>query len=348
MGTRHLLALVVGYGLLGGCAQGPLLHYTAFGDGGQVRQGDYSGLTKFTLAKTLLLVQQAKGHASVTSIPAEASGIGTDFGILANASGGQASLQLTKIGDTNLVNTLALRPSDLPAARPEVASQSAAPATASMSQLKDSTVLAIDVQALLDSPRPGPLPVAGLASDGNRELAFELAFEAVPSDAIETRKLDLQRTGNLYFYSACRTATLTFLNPPLAGQRFTLTVADPNYVQTVSMEPGRTIATHPGCGVDVLVGDPLQRAPAAAQVQQVAQARSLASSWTTKALPDRKAALAALKPVAPAKPTRRKGSVGKASAPRVADKPATTTAEEALRNTEIRVPPAPRRESFTF
>lgn len=346
MGTRHLLALVMGYGLLGGCAQGPLLHYTAFGDGGQVRQGDYSGLTKFTLAKTLLLVQHAKGHADVTSIPAEASGIGTDFGILANASGRQAILQLTKIGDTNLVNTLALRPSDLPATHPEVAPQSAAPATASIGQPKDSTALAIDVQALLDSPRPGPLPLAGLASDGNRELAFELAFEAVPSDAIETRKLDLQRTGNLYFYSACRTATLTFLNPPLAGQRFTLTVADPNYVQTVSMEPGRTIATHPGCGVDVLVGDPLQRAPTL-QVQQVAQARNLASSWTIRALADREAALAALKPVAPAKPTRRKGSVGKTGTPRVADKPA-TTAEEALRNTEIRVPPAPRRESFTF
>lgn len=347
MGTRHLLALVMGYGLLSGCAQGPLLHYTAFADGGQVRQGDYSGLTKFTLAKSLLLVQRADGQASVTSVPAEASGTGTDFGILVNTGGKQAALQLTKIGDTNLVNTLALRPVDLPVARPDAVAPSAARATVSVSQPKGSLALAIDVQGLLESPRPGRVPMAGLASDGNHELAFEVVFEAVPSDAIETRKLDLQRTGNLYFYSACRTATLTFLNSPLAQQRFTLTVADPNYVQTVSVEPGRTLATHPGCGVDVLASGLEHGQPATALMQQVAQARSLGSVWATKPLADRKAALAALKPVAPIKPARRKGSASKAVAPQVADKPSAGP-EEALRNTEIRVPPAPRRESFTF
>lgn len=347
MGTRHLLALVMGYGLLGGCAQGPLLHYTAFADSGQPSQGDYSGRTKFTLAKSVLLVQRANGQTSIASIPAEASGAGMDFGILTNTGGRQAALQVTKIGDTNLVDTLALRSLEPNVPRSEPRSAGVAPVTAPSSQAKGNLALTIDVQALLDGPRPGRVPMAGLATDGKRELAFEVVFEAVPSDAIETPKLDLQRTGNLYFYSACRTATVTFLNAPLAQERFTLTVADPNYVQTVSMEPGRGIASRAGCGVDVFAGQPPLLRPSNLFESQLTQARSLASSWVTKPLVDREAAMAALKPVAPVKPARRKSGAGKAAASQIAEKPAAAP-QEALRNTESRIPPAPHRESFTF
>ncbi|WP_263264242.1 hypothetical protein [Pseudomonas sp. RIT-PI-S] len=350
MRTRAALALVVGYPLLSGCVQGPPLQYTAFSDGGNGSQEDYSGLTKFTLARSLLLVQASKGQpATVAAVPAEAIGSGTDFGIRQLQGTSHLALQLTKIGNSNLVRSLALRS----AANPSVpAADSVEQVTASGPANLGNLALAIDVQALLDTPRPGRVPLAGLAQSANSEFAFDIVFDPVPADAIQTRQLDLQRTGNLYFYSACRTATLTFLNAPLAQQRFTVTVADPNFVQTVAIGADRTIASHSSCGVDVLAGAMASGDPGLAR--QVDQARNLSASWTTRSMVDAASALAALKPSEPVKRPRRKprpAAVEPAPAQAQAQaeaSPAQVPAEGPLRNAQIRVPGPPPRESFAF
>lgn len=351
MKTRSVLALAVGYPLLGGCVQGPPLQYTAFSDGGGPLQGDYAGLTKFTLARSLILVRSSKGEpASVTSVPAEATGEGTDFGVRSLRGASDSALQLTKIGNSNLVQSLALQ------AAPNSVSP-LAPGAALVPQaaahVQGHLAVAIDVQALLQAAIPGATTVAGVAPGEGGELAFSVAFAPVPADAIPTRSLDLQRTGSLYFYSACRTATLTVLNAPLARQAYTVTVADPHFVQTVAVGAGRVIASHSSCGVDVLAGAGAAPDAGAMQAlgQWVEQARGLNARWATRPMADTSAALAALGPVARPKPARRKSKPVIAASP--TPPPRTTAvptpaADGPLRNAEIRAPNPRAGQSFAF
>jgi hypothetical protein len=359
MRTRSWLALVVGYPFLSGCVQGPALQYTAFSDRGGVPRGDYAGFTKFTLARTLLLVQTDKaGHASALSVPAEAVGEGTDYGVRPLRNPGITSLQLTKIGNTELVRSASL---GLPASPggsgdPGTAVTSASEASAS------ALALALDMQPLLDTPQPGRTSLSGLATSTRRQIAFEVVFEGVPADAIATRQLDLHRAGDLYFYSACRTATVTFLTPPLAHQQFTVTVADPNYVQTVALTEGRRIDSHTTCGVDVTAstggGDLTQGSSAAHTValeQQMTRARNLIGIWSTQPAGTVAQALAAVKLKPTARPSRRKGARAPhgvaVHAPDAAPAPeaaANAQPQAPLRNADIRLPFTEKRESYAF
>jgi hypothetical protein len=164
--------------------------------------------------------------------------------------------------------------------------------------------------------------------------------------------LDLHRTGRLYFYSACRAATLTFLNPPFARQSFTVTVADPNFVQTVALGPDRTIASHASCGVDVLAGVAPSAVTSSGLARLVEHTRGLSALWATRPMSNEAAALAALKPVEAPRPARRKGRAAVA-----ANRPESSTerpqppsppANGPLRNAEIRLPIPKAGESFSF
>ncbi|MBA1242318.1 hypothetical protein [Pseudomonas japonica] len=352
MRTRSVLALVMGYPLLSGCVQGPPLQYTAFSDGGSAPQGDYAGLTKFTLARSLLLVQASAGErAQVTSVPSEAVGDGTDFGIREVPGTAGTALQLTKIGNSNLVSSLALHPTARASSSDNATVPLALPASG---PAFTGLAFTIDTQALLPSARPERVPMSGIVEGAGRQLAFDIVFDPVPADAIETRHLDLQRTGSLYFYSACRTATLTILSAPLAQQRFTVTVADPNFVQTIAVDENRTIASHSACGVDVLANGAGGIIRSGGVADLVAQARSLSTSWRTTPMSDSASALAAVKPLAPPKRSVRKASrrtpaqVPPAEAEVEAPAQAEATPRNPLRNAEIRLPVPDRRESFAF
>lgn len=350
MRTRSVLALVMGYPLLSGCVQGPPLQYTAFSDGGSAPQGDYAGLTKFSLARSLLLVQADKGaHAQVTSVPSEAVGNGTDFGIREVPGTAGTALQLTKIGNSNLVSSLALHSAERTSSSGNVAAPLALPASASAFT---GLAFTIDTQALLPSARPERVLMSGIVEGEGHQLAFDIVFEPVPADAIETRHLDLQRTGSLYFYSACRTATLTILSAPLAQQRFTVTVADPNFVQTIAVDENRTIASHSACGVDVLANGTGGIIRSGGVADLVAQARSLGTSWRTTPMANSASALAAVKPLEPAKrPTRKASRRAPTPVPPVesgAPAQADAAPRNPLRNAEIRLPVPDRRESFAF
>lgn len=312
-------------------------------------EGDYTGLTKFTLARSLVLVKANKGQPPrVISIPAEAVGEGTDFGIRQLGASAAEALQVTKLGNSNLVSSLTLGRS-LNRARPSLP----IPASAAPPKPTLRLAVAIDVQALLSAAQPGASLMTGVTRGEGVELAYTVAFAPVGADAIATRALDLNRTGSLYFYSACRQATLRFLNAPLAGRAYTLMVADPHFVQTVAVAPGRTIVSHSACGVDVLAGSVAQGIDDPAIAQTADLARSLNAQWATRLMADSTAALAALKPQAPARPTRRKGKTAVAASEAV---PATAPAQllppppanGPLRNAEIRVPTPRPGQSFAF
>jgi len=365
MRTRCWLALVMSYPLVSGCAHGPALEYTKFSDGGGVPQGDYAGLTKFTLARTLLLVQADNaGVASVSAVASEAVGEGTDYGVKPLESPSRSALQLIKFPNSNLVRSVSLGAPASPegTTRPDVIR--ALPERALPEKVPNKGLsMALDIQALLGEPQPGQLSRAGLASSNHRKVAFEVSFEGVPADAIPTRQLDLHRAGNLYFYSACRTATLTFLTPPLTGQRFTVTIADPNYVQTIALEAGQRVSSHMGCGVDVTTpvaggsqgeaGNPLRLT---AFDQQRMQAQNLIAAWVTRPVESVERALAATTSRGAGKTgARRAGHTP--NRPEVArvpnlqrpiDTDAVDRPQNALRNTEIRLPATDKRQSFTF
>lgn len=324
------------------------MQYTAFSDNAAALQGDYSGQTKFTLARSLVLVQASKGRpSSVVSIPVEAVGEGTDFGIRQLGASAAQALQVTKFINSNLVSSLSLGgPSDN--------LRSPLPAASTTLPLKHEAGLAvaIDAQTLLSPPRPGATTVTGVTQGEGGELAYSVTFAAVGADAIPTATLDLKRTGSLYFYSACRQATLTFLNPPLAGQAYTLMVADPHFVETVAVAPGRTIASHSACGVDILASQGVPPAEDNGLPQRSELARSLNGHWATQVMTDAPAALAALKPQQPPKPARRKARSAlategtlPATAPAQLPPPA---ANSPLHNAEIRLPVPRSRESFAF
>ena len=324
------------------------MQYTAFSDNAAALQGDYSGQTKFTLARSLVLVQASKGRpSSVVSIPVEAVGEGTDFGIRQLHASAAGALEVTKFGNSNLVSSLSLGGPSYNLRNPPLATSITLPLTP-----EAGLAVAIDAQTLLSPAQPGASTVAGVTQGEGGELAYSVAFAAVGADAIPTAVLDLKRTGNLYFYSACRQATLTFLNPPLAGQAYTLMVADPHFVETVAVAPGRTIASHCACGVDILVGQGMPNKEDNGLAQRSELARSLNGHWATHVVTDAPAALAALKPRQTPKPARRKARSALATEDTL---PATAPAQlpppsvnSPMHNAEIRLPVPRRRESFAF
>lgn len=356
-----LLAFVLGSPLLVGCSAAPVkLKYVQYEDGrSEEGHGDYSGLTKFSLAKSILLVRHAEtgSAALMTSVPAEASGPRTHFGVQQDTTAsGNHLLTVTKLDNSNLVHRLTSDAPLQPDLQYKDAASSGVPtAVAASVDLPDSKKpgaalslpLAIDTGRLLDQAFRGPTTMWAVAENSNRKIAFEIAFDAVPTDAIETRQLDLGKASGLYFYSACRTATVTFLTAPLTRQQFTVTVADPHFVQTIALAPQSSITSHSGCGVDI--HSSTAEAPQALYElnQAIAQARSLNTAWQTLPGTDKTSAIAEANASNKAAQKTAKAAAATAAA-------ATAAAEQkkrddALRNAEVQLPKQnPPRQTFAF
>jgi hypothetical protein len=351
-----LLAFVLGSPLLVGCSAAPVkLKYVQYEDGRGEGRGDYSGLTKFSLAKSILLVRHAEtgGPALMTSVPAEASGPLTHFGVQQDS--GNHLLTVTKLDNSNLVHQFTSDARALPDPQYKDAAPSGVPtAVAGSVDLSDrqkpsvalSLPLAIDTGHLLDQAFRGPTTMWAVAENSNRKIAFEIAFDAVPTDAIETRQLDLTKASGLYFYSACRTATVTFLTAPLTRQQFTVTVADPHFVQTLALAPQSSITSHSGCGVDIHA--PVAEAPQALSElnQAIAQARSLNTAWQTLPGTDKTSAIAEANASNKAAQKTAKAAAASTAATAAAEQ---KKRDDALRNAEVQLPKQnPPRQTFAF
>ena len=354
MDMKPLLAMALGTAIATGCSSAPpQLTYVGYQDNSTTPQADYGGLTKFTLAKSILLVKPAPSGsatgATLASVPAEAHGPDTDFGFKQAGGWSSASpLQVSKLDNTNLIRSIGLQASITQVA-PSAAKASgptevlASPALdAKPNGAKPAMLpLAIDMQKLLATPRREAGVLWGVVENAERKVAFEVSFEGVPVDAIETRQLDLAKAAPLYFYSACRNVTLTFLSTPLERQQFSVTVADPNFVQTIALNRNGTIASHSTCGVDLTTASADEAATLDALNQRIAQARSVSTAWVTRPALDKSAAVAEAKASLPVvKPAPKVVIISPAEKRK---------RNEALHNAEIemRKTPPPR-ETFAF
>ena len=354
MDMKPLLAMALGTAIGTGCSSAPpQLAYVGYRDTSATPQTDYGGLTKFTLAKSILLVKPAPPGsatgATLASVPAEAHGPDTDFGFKQAAGWTSATpLQVSKLDNTNLIRSIGLQ---VPGSQPtQPVAKASGPTEVLASPALDARPsgakpallpLAIDVQKLLPTPRRDAAVVRGMVENAERKVAFEVSFDSVPVDAIETGHLDLAKAAPLYFYSACRNVTVSFLSAPLERQQFSVTVADPNFVQTIALNRNGTIASHSTCGVDLTTANADEAATLDALNQRIAQARSVSTAWVTRPVTDKAAAIAEAKASLPVVKPAPKIVVISPAEKRKRD--------EALHNAEIemRKTPPPR-ETFAF
>jgi hypothetical protein len=80
---------------------------------------------------------------------------------------------------------------------------------------------------------------------------LSIDIDAVPTDAIETSKLELDKMSRVFFYSACRPAKI---KSTINGQDsfIKVAVADSRFVQFVAFPAKGKIQTHTQCGISVL------------------------------------------------------------------------------------------------
>lgn len=256
---------------------------------------DLAGLTKFRLARSVITVGYVepatpdKGIA-LSSVPVEASGDSYTLRPVRNLLS-TTDLKVTMRPNTTLLQSIGTKvqdhrrdliqqvasivrsgaglaggPGGAPADKPE----------------KIHLPLPIDVTALyLAAPVPGA--VSFKAGKLANDWTYDISFGPKPSDAIETRELLRQLRGQaskIVFYAACRSATVTLTAGEGApvGQTFSVTIADPNYVQTVAMPANGSITMHSACGVDT-VSEKADVATTASLVSEVfTQAKSLLDS----------------------------------------------------------------------
>jgi hypothetical protein len=365
-----LLAFVLGSPLLVGCGAAPMkLKYVQYDAGDALQHGDYSGQTKFSLAKSILLVERSgpDGAAQMTAVPAEATGPHMHFGVqLDGTRPGMPALTVTKLDNTNLVQRLG---GEQPTTGASVTGGGLTAVAASVDLPAKAAArlglpLTLDTERLLDQAARGSTTRWGVVENSSRQVAFEVTFGEVPPDAIDTRRLDLAKASQLYFYSACRTATVTFLTMPLARQQFTVTVSDPHFVQTIAIGARSTITSHAGCGVDSQASvAPVPQAMHALN-QAIATAKSLNRAWRT--LPGLDRASAITQANASNKPPRKPAKAMRPAAPDAGLAQRTATAEavtaaaaaaaveqkrrdEALRNAEVQLPKqSVADQSFSF
>ncbi len=84
---------------------------------------------------------------------------------------------------------------------------------------------------------------------------YNISFTSLSADVIPLSQIDqlLDRQTNVFFTTACRTATIEFNGDgdDLEGKSFTFLIADPNFIQTVKIPAKGNIKMRSSCGVDI-------------------------------------------------------------------------------------------------
>lgn len=270
MNTVKTAALLISISTLAACAAQPKALYQVPPKHGEMNEGDWEGLTKFTLAKSQLVIDykdKDKSQAHMLSLPAEAEssdGINTRFMLRpASAWGVNTHLKVTKIENTELLASVGTETEDK---RIKLLESAGALAVNIISfgitdKGTDTTSLpiSIDSYALMrsgDVERDAKDNIAATASfndTDNNTVHFTASFSAIPDDAIDNQVFT-NKAGSLaqetIFYSACRTVSIHFESGPLEGQQFSATIADPRYVQTLKFPEKGAINFHSICGAN--------------------------------------------------------------------------------------------------
>ncbi|MGY4661160.1 hypothetical protein ACVWZ9_001954 [Pseudomonas chlororaphis] len=307
MRIHFLLATPVAISLLIGCVSQPAVKYEQ-SDKGPNYPGDFEGLTKFSLSKSVLYaaIDTETKSVHLVSTPAEAgaNGNASQVSFMIRPSDGlgtKTHLKVTKRDNTDLLESVG---TDIEDNRTKVIESVGGVAVSLIGAIAVASPvslgghckpepaelpLAIDTEAFLDSTKSraaDQIPRNGsIVRDCVQQVDFRIKFGSLPSDAIarDTFVSHIQDTPQeTLFYSACRTATVTFITAPLAGQQFTTTVADPNFVQTVKLPAKGKIDMHSACGVNTTSEQSGVSTSAEVMNTLISQAKSVREAWKTK------------------------------------------------------------------
>ncbi len=248
-------------GLLAGCGGlQPTVQYQLD------RPQDYEGLTKFRLAKTAVLVDNASSRDGksadsttilLTAVPQEDES--RTFSIAARSGVLSVThLKVTKRENTELLESVGTEIEDkrieliqqvggiLGTVLPFLAARATQPRAAG------TLPLAIDVSSHLPRAARDAVTGQGILDNG---WNYEIVIGDAPVDAINTDEFMQNHrsagSSHVLFYSACRNATVKFKSGPFAGRSLSVRVSDPWFVQTVAMPAKGKIDFHSACGVNV-------------------------------------------------------------------------------------------------
>ena len=275
MKIKTLAGCVITSALVAGCSTQPSAFYQPIPTQSATYQGDWAGLSKFTLAKSELVFNQVgedekdgkstKKKIVVTSIPSEAKHSNsqpTRFAMTPDDPFGVTTqMSITKVDNTELISSIGTEVEDHRVKYIEGAGAIVVGllgiAWSGDKGTKEFQPISIDTYELLTSLKVGRGEGGGQASavkkSGTQQAVdFTVSFGPVPDDAIDTKVFAAKASDEAQetiFYSACRSIKVHFKDGVLAGQTFSEVIADPRYVQTVKIPEKGKVSFHSSCGV---------------------------------------------------------------------------------------------------
>jgi hypothetical protein len=117
---------------------------------------------------------------------------------------------------------------------------------------------AIDINSHLTGDTPKTITWTGAAATNGWKYSIEIG--PVSAAALERNKFLASISGtsqSVLFYSACRDAKITLgSDTPYPNKVLDLTIADPNYVETIALPSSGSVNFHTTCGADVVANSP--------------------------------------------------------------------------------------------
>lgn len=297
MRTQLLLVVSAFSIALSGCSAQPIVKYELI-HGSENYEGDFEGLAKFNLAKSVLFVSYADegegGGIKMVSIPAETDS--ARYMIRPTRSMGvETRLNVVKIDNTDIISSVGTEVEDN---RQKIIQATGAVAVGLIGVMEKPAPgailpLTVETEPFLNTTKSKEAdaePRQGSIQNANGEvLDFIIEFGALPVDAIARdvfeRKINDERQ-NVIFYSACRTAKITFLGEPVNHKQFTVTVADPNFVQTARFPEKGKIEMHSACGSNTTTAESSVSSTVDVIGAVIAQAKTVREAWKTKSKSD--------------------------------------------------------------
>lgn len=303
-----LLATSVAASILTGCSGQPTVKYEVAHNGPNY-PGDFEGLTKFTLPKSVLYASYSdpdkKTGLSLASTPAEAGANGepskVSFMIRPSDSMGiKTHLMVKKRDNTDLLESVGTEIEDNRTKMIEsvagiavsvigIAALAAPPSgDGGCIPMPAELPLAIDTEEFLNATKTKAADPKARHGSIQRTcvdpVRFDIQFGSLPGDAIarETFIAQIKDPQEIMIYSACRTATITFTSAPLAGKQFTTTVADPNFIQTIKFPQKGKVDMHSACGANTSSEKSGISSSTEVMNTLIAQAKTVREAWKTK------------------------------------------------------------------
>ena len=253
---KRLTLVPLGVLVLGGCAVTPSVDYNLISLS-EPRPLSSSEFDSYFLQGSKVVIAAKSDDVTVTSTPTESEAyklaLEHDDPFWASTT-----LDISKMANTDLVQQIGVSVTDYRVDYINAAAQvittlapyAAAGVTPSQSLDRGQLPLELDLVALLKDETANDRGARALAVDRHD---IEVDLGPVPPDAIAFSQDAFPKRGaHSYFYSACRTLTVTYrpsVNAPLTSQ--TVKVSDPHFLQAVRFPTQGSITAQSECGVSV-------------------------------------------------------------------------------------------------